>query len=1118
MPELKNEQLLAVNHNEGNLLISASAGSGKTFVMIERLIRLILEGKTTVNEILAVTFTESAAFDMKEKLKTALIKKINQTKETSLYNELNDIPSADISTIDSFCAKLVRTYFFTAGVAPDFKVADPTDTIVYKEDAIEKTFKEYYDANDKEFLLLVNRHSYKRKDAPFKNLILNIHNYCSSEADPRELLNKSVENYSEENFEKILNDYKEHLDKQLFLITERLISCYKFFSNLQLKKSAQFCEELLQDVFKLKDAKDIYAVKQFLGYSKRLSFESKLTDEKLLVKQIAVQCRKEFTDICERFNSSLESKEQDKLALKGLKQHASKLREIVLKFEENFAEIKREENVLDFADLEHFALKILQDETVRETVKNKYKYIFIDEYQDVNGVQEQIFTSIANDNLFMVGDEKQSIYGFRGCRPEFFHEKFTKMSKVEGQTINLNYNFRCSDNVIDCVNEVFSYSMTEKLYGLDYKNSARLLAGGIYDKNYKGRAKLHLLVPEKEVKLPEEPRVYDILQEIEEKYEKLSPISVLVKELINEELTKTYYDAKEQKEKPISYKDIAILTRGKKETFVKNLVKGLVKQGIPVATSVEENICSYPEIQNIICVLQLIDCFYQDIPLVATLKSAIGNFTDEELAKISLYYSENAKKRDNFYSAYFYYIENCNNLLSEKLKSFNEKINKLRFVADFISARDLLEKIVYENNIFAYLYAERNGEEKVARLTSFIDATINGEKRLTLKEFLTKIEKNGVLVTASSSRDAVNVMTIHSSKGLEFPVVIVVGLEKNTKTSEEREEVLLSRKYGFAVNTYYEENRTIKENFLRGLIREEMKQARLKEELRLFYVALTRAVYSLHMTITGNDTRNGEFYFANKFLDYIPATLQVNQVNEEDLIFSSLQNQTRKVLVGKGDDKIIKALNENFNYLYPYLEETTLPLKSSVTSVTKENNAIKEETYKVNELFKEENSSAQQGIVAHKIMEYYNFDGTPIEKIASSLVEQNILTSEEVNLVDLTLLQKAVLNPELLALKGKELYKEKSFVIGIPASQILSVNSTEEVLLQGVIDLMAIDESKNEVYIVDYKYSSLSKEVLKEKYQKQVKLYEYASNKILNKKVVKTCLVSLKTGEVIVID
>lgn len=1117
MPELKDKQLQVVNHNDGNLLVSASAGSGKTFVMIERLIRLILEGKTTINEVLAVTFTESAALDMKEKLKKALIEEINHTKATILYNELNDIASADISTIDSFCAKLVRTYFFIVGVAPDFKIADPADVSVYIDKAIDSTFKEYYDSEDKEFLLLVARHSKKRKDKDFKNLILNLHNFCSSEANPEELLNKGVENCSEENFENLLDLYKDNLDRQLLLITERLVNAYKCFSTLGLNKSKTFCEELMQDVFKLKDAQDIYAVKQFEGYKKDLSFDSKLKDEPKRQKEIVAKCRDEFVDICKRFNLCLTSKKQDLENIKELGAHARKIKEIVIRFGNKFAELKREENLLDFADLEHFALKILQDDKVRETVKNKYKYIFIDEYQDTNGVQEQIFTSIANNNLFMVGDEKQSIYGFRGCRPEFFHEKYNKMSKVDGQTINLNYNFRSSENVINCVNQVFNFSMTEKLYGLDYLKSAQLLAGGIYDSNHKGRAQLHLLVPLKEEKIATTPRVYDILQELQEKTERPKPIAVLVKELINLETTKTYYDIKENKEKPITYKDIAILTRGKKEVFVQNLVKGLIKQGIPVSTSVEEDICSYPEIQNVICILQLIDCFYQDIPLVATMKSAIGKFTDEELAKISKFYGENNKARGNFYNAYFYYLENATDELANKLKDFNQRINELRFIADFVSARYVLEKIVYEYNMLAYLYAEKNGEDKVNRLTAFIDASLNGEKRLSVKEFLTTIEKNGVNVKASGSRDAINLMTIHSSKGLEFPVVIVVGLEKNSNKRDESEEILHSRKYGFAVKTYNEENKTISENIVRGIIKEELKDARLKEELRLFYVALTRAAYSLHMVITGKDTRSENFYYANKFLDYIPASIPINQINEEELIFSGLQNQTRKVLVGKGDEKTIERLNENFNYVYPFTEETTLPLKQSVTTIVKQQ-GIEEETYKVNQLFTEENSSAKQGIVAHKILEHYNFDGTPITERCLQLVKENILTNEEVALVDLNLLQKAVETNELKSLFGKTLYREKSFVMSIPANEILNVNSTEEVLLQGVLDLLAIDEEKDEAYIIDYKYSALPKDVLKEKYQKQLQLYRYATNKILNKKVVKTCIVALKTGEVVVID
>ncbi len=1124
MPELKKEQLEVVNFDKGNILVSASAGSGKTFVMIERVIRLITEKKADVKELLAVTFTESAASDMKEKLKDALVKKAKETKSKDLIKQLEEVSTADISTLHSFCGRLIRQYFFTAGVSPDFKIIDEGQANKLKNESINQTFKEFYDICYKEktekepsdlervsdwFLDLVDIYSTNRTDSELKNQVLSVYEYVYTDARPENALKLHESVYSKDGIEQIRKEYKSILDKHLSIAIDHLKKILVAFTDANYFKSVQFITGLIDDYSQMLSC-DLYQIKELSKNKRKLSFDQKLPDEFREKKETVSKIKKFLEKILTRYDLVLTDRESDDKDALDLYLHTERICRLVRRFAKIYAEKKREENLLDFSDLEHFALKVLDDESIRETVRAKYKYVFIDEYQDVNGVQEEIIGKIANDNLFMVGDLKQSIYGFRGCRPDFFKQKFDKMQKENQKTVLLNHNFRSADAVIKMVNDIFSYSYNKDYSDLSYMETSTLQSGGLYGDNI-GRAKLHLLEKdERQEKEVEKPRIYDILDSACQEEEEVSSLASLLTDIIQKECQNTYYDIKSKKIVPVTYGDIALLSRRGAGDYVAKVVNGLAKHKIPVGSLVNDNVCTYPEVIMMIETLKLIDNFYQDVPLASVLKSPIGKITDEELADIAIFYRDSGNY-GGFKEAFSYYVENANTPLKDKLCEFINYFDGVRYLADFLGAFEIMNKLIEDNDIYPFLLAQVDGEKKQNRLSRFVSASVLDGKNLTVSEFLERIElsPDSFNLLEYTEENSVKVMTIHSSKGLEFPVTIVFGLEKLPNTRDDRLEIMLDRDYGLGVKLYDKESKTSRETLLRGLLRERNAISRMNEELRLFYVATTRAKYSLHLVASvDKDEREDDFIWAKKFIEYIPKSVDGEKGSKEEFDFINTKVEPRVVLIGKHNQDTFERMVENYSRVYEFNEDTLLPLKSSVTATLKSN----PEEPPVKVIFTEGNTDANRGIIAHKILELYDFDGGKDLLVhTSDLLEKGILTKEEIDSVDIDRIALGVSNI-IDKIKGRKTYPEKSFIVNVPANMIFDVNTNEKVLVQGIIDLLVVD-GKGNAGIVDYKYSSLSPNALLERYKKQLDLYAYAVEKVLGLKVNSKTLLNIYSGQ-----
>ncbi len=1143
MSDYKGNQKAVVEHEKGNILVSASAGSGKTYTMISRAIRLIKEGKTTVSNILALTFTESAALEMKEKLKKALFELVE--KDDAFIDQISDLDCADISTLHSFCGRIVRSYFFVSGVSPDFRILDADEATLYQKTAIDNLFKKLYDLKEPYFLELLSHFRQNRKDDNLKELVIKLYESARVEPNADEILGKFETLYTKDGLDQTVLKVKEYYDDRANAILDELQWALDVFRNSGRTTAIEVTSRLIEDILDTLN-NDYYSLEKYKGYSLFFMpspFGSKLTEEEALARETVKGAKDKFISLIERFTKDITDRETMVSRLGDLSKLSKDLSTLTKAFFSEYESVKQDENALDFSDLEHYAIKTLKDESVREEIKNKYDYVFVDEYQDTNSVQELIVSLIGNDNLFMVGDDKQSIYGFRGCRPEIFLDKEKNYSSGGGGTaLRLNHNFRSAKNILDAVNQIFAFSMTKEHYGYSYLKNAMLISGGIYPEEATGRAEFHLLdtsLSVKEKKEKENVKIYDLKEEYKklisnEDEDDVNSVALLVSDIIEKEYKNTFYDIKEKKFRSVCPSDVVILSRSVDTKYIQKLVSTLYRLGVPVSSKVSVNALDFQETKVLVKFLELLENQKLDLPLITVMKSVIGDFTENELYDmVSLYANslEKGKKRDAcFYDAYVYALNNAQGEMKDKLNAFEKYIRECRVLKDFIGAKGILDKVVEDSNMFSAILTQKDGKTVAQMVEFFISKALNGDKVLSVAEFLDKVNRadKSFKVETSVGEQAVRIMTIHASKGLEFPVVITIGLEKKSNTTDEEKEILFSKENGFITKFYNASTMLKEETPFRLLTKETLRENRLKEELRLFYVALTRASYSLHMIAKcKGDPRKDVFSGGERYVDYIPSAFPVSIRKEAEFEFNATRHEARKVLVGKVNNEDKDRIREYLEFTYKYLESINVPLKTSVTSAA----LIKDKSLVDETDVKEESaiitvgtendsgeivsnlSSAEKGTIAHRILEHYDFALGDIKTQVENMIKSGVLTKKEADSVSVDRLERAISTHIFSVVNGKTLYREVPFFANFSAKDALCVNAPENVLIQGIIDLLAVDGK--DAIIIDYKYSRLDKDKLKEKYQKQLCLYEKAVSSVLGLSVIKKYLFNIYSGEVV---
>lgn len=1121
------DQRKAVIAEGRNVLVSASAGSGKTFVMIERVIRLIVEGKAEVGEILAVTYTTAAAEEMKQKLVKAIIAEINAGRDAARFRKaLSEVPTASISTFHSFCANLIRTYFYALDVDPSVSVADENQAGELKNKALDSLFESLYETRDEDFLYLVRIMGRSRGDDSLKETVKKLYEFASSEKSAEEFLTKAAENITEKSFYKSENElygiFAAYI-KELIRIGENLTS---LAANYGYAVYVEYVGELLVKLKTCLNAKDFRSLIKAAGLSVPKAPRTTSKDDEDLaaykgkLEYFKKKCKDVYDDIREA--SPNDDEEKDLSEYLSTARATKALCRLTIDFGKEYARLKADAAALDFADLEHFAYRLLSENPdVLSAVKQKYKYVFADEYQDVNGIQEAILSLISSDNAFMVGDVKQSIYAFRGCNPDIIAAKFERYERGEGETVSLDANFRSTDAVLAAVNKTFSPIMTKDFGGTDYKNNP-MTGSGKYPQGY-GETIL-IEIPEAEKEKTIKGGVYDIVDDVNAPAPKAAfAEGAVVANIVRKEAGGKVYDLKAKREREVTPKDFAVLTRNS-SGFPTEIVRHLKRNDIPVSSSAKNPVGDYPEIKLLKDLLKIIVRFADDAPLFACLKSAIGGVSEAEAAEIkraayAAITSDTgdkpaATKKPTFADCYRWYLlsgedENIRN----KLKNFDGYISKIRLLSGFENAGEILSRVLSETGLDLEILSQRNGEIRLSRVERFIAEAGSGENGLSVSKFLTRAESDDgdVSVGSSDGDDSVAVTSMHASKGLEYPIVILAGLGKRFNLDDTKKEILTDRYEGIALKFYDEESKRTKITLPRAAFKERARLNAIKEEMRVFYVAMTRAECKLYLVTSEPVEENDDFtsiLFANKFSDFIKTKYFDKKITADDTEIGDGED-VREVYISKDRPALTDLIRKNLSFIYPYEEDVNLPVKRAVTSLAEDATTDDDEMTEIR--LPVDKTTRERGIAYHAFLQhadsFYEDAGVLLEKIKTG----KKLTDEQLALLSEEKLRKILRAPLFEEIRGYKFYKEQPFIAQMAANEISNTNATGDVLVQGIIDLLAVKGDK--AIIVDYKYSKKSISHLKETYAYQLALYKKAVEKTLKLKVEKTILFNLNTVE-----
>ena len=1028
MAEVKwtNEQLQAIQEKDSNILVAAAAGSGKTAVLVERIIHKIIDEQMDIDKILVVTFTNAAASEMRERILEAIYKKLEENPENvHLQRQIILLNKASICTIHSFSLDVIHNHFYEIDLPSNFKIVDTAEIDLLKQEVLDDLFEQKYTENDKDFIELLENYTNYRGDEALQELVLKIYKFIQSSPFPLKWLQEKLELLKIED-----KDISQTIWGKLIIqaveddIQESIMQLETVKSKMALyPEMTKFYQKICEDLIILKDLQNYNSWDEL--YIKLLNFnfskwpvDKKVTNDlKEDSKEIRDKVKKHIKEKTAKLLSC--SQEQAVKDLKIITPILEKLANLVTEFTKNFAEKKKEKNCIDFNDIEHFALKILLDENnnpteVAKKYKEKFEEIAIDEYQDSNLVQEAILTSISKgNNIFMVGDVKQSIYKFRQARPELFLQKYDEYKNKEEKTqednlkIQLFRNFRSRQNILNITNLVFESIMSKELGDINYNENEYLNYGANYPepeeiKNYAGIAELDII----DLKEDESITAFEG-EEDEEEQEKVEDDVLEAKFVANkiQELLNSDYMVFDKKQgyRKIRPKDIVILLRAT-SNLSPIYEKELSDLELPVFSDTSGTYLDTVEIQTILSVLKIIDNPLQDIPLVVVLRSSICNFTDNDLITIRL-----TDRNCNFYEALIKTRIICDGDLKDKIESFLEKLEKWKSISQYMPLDEFIWQIYLDTGYYQYVGLLPNGAMRQANLKTLFEKAKQYEKAsfkglFNFIQFIDKLKKqNGDLASAKligENEDVIRIMSIHKSKGLEFPVVFLCNSHKKFNMQDLNDNILLHQDIGFGP-TIMDATKKIKySSIAKDAIKLKMKQETLSEEQRILYVALTRAKEKLYITGRSKDftkyvqdkNKVLEMYEsenikldaklmkkANSYLDWIMYVYLFNQgrtitlkgesyklsdiitlnvSNKKDLLKAlakeevveqiDLKEKIEQILKNKSDEenkKSEQALEELLEWKYDYIVDTTLPTKSSVTK-------IKQEKIKLEEILK----------------------------------------------------------------------------------------------------------------------------------------------------------------------
>ena len=886
-----------------NLLVSDAAGSGKTAVLTERIVKMVSDGEhpVDIDRLLVVTFTNAAAAEMRERVSRALNDRLAADPENEhLQRQTTLLHNARITTIDSFCLFVLRNQFHTIGLDPGFRIAEEGEGRLLRQEALEETLEACYAGEEPGFLHCMEYFSQGSRDSAVEEIVLKLYDFAMSTPFPEKWLEERKQDYRIDSivFEDIpwvaqmLRQTRLLLTGCVTKLTEALRLCEEpdgpYMYGELLEREREMAERLLRLCDRAGGGEGAYDALYTAFAALRFDrLPSKKDDtvspvKRELAKSLRTQVKEQLGDLQKKY--FFKAKEQILEQMEVCGAAVDGLVDLTLAFKAAFDAKKRDKNILDFNDIEHFALTILVNEENGRCVPTEtaleyrsYFYeILIDEYQDSNLVQEYILSCISGEdegryNRFMVGDVKQSIYKFRLARPELFLEKYEAYAgQEEAERIDLHQNFRSRKEVLDSTNMVFEQIMGRDVGGIVYDDLAALHAGAVYPEqpNHPNLTELLLY------------RTGDKPEDISVKEQEAHGVAVKIKELMREfQVT----DRESGGFRRLAYRDIVILLRttsGWDEVFK----RVLEEEGIPVHMTSRTGYFAASEVQELLHFLRILDNPLQDIPLYGVLHSYLGGFDEEEIAMIKAAYP----KKKYLYDAVKMYVladtekepdQNMSGIetqteepsqteagkedgLREKIQAFLDRMNRYRKLSAYLSVQELLQVILRETDYLNYVAVRPEGNKRRANVEMLLVKAADYEKTcyfglnhfLRYMEQLEKYEVDyGEAGLQDENADVVRIMSIHKSKGLEFPVCFVSGLAKGFQTRDVNGHLVLDIDTGIGVDYVNPEMRVRGRDLRRNVIAEKLRADNLAEEMRILYVAMTRAKEKLILTGTVKD-------------------------------------------------------------------------------------------------------------------------------------------------------------------------------------------------------------------------------------------------------------------------
>lgn len=1157
MPDWTPSQSAAIEASGCNVLVSAAAGSGKTTVLVERVIRRITDPTNPINidKYLIVTFTNAAASDMKAKI----AKKLNEIvaknpNDTNALRQLSLLPNAKISTIDSFCINLVRENFFKLDIDQDFKILDDSERRIIEQNSIEEILEEYYVENSLEFNNLLNTFSTGEGDYKLVEAIKGISDYVTAQDFPNDWLDEACTFYDPSvSFEKsmVAEYYFSQIIEQATNSLNMIKNCKKVLTVDDVMYDKLFDmlsqdEDVFNNIIEFAEEKKWDELKDF-ALNVKFATKPRKSKEPSFAEPFIAKSRNIYKDknskaIKEYLSFSSYEYEEDCNELYPV---VKLLTKIVKEFNSKSMEYKKEANAYTFSDLEHFAIDLLffkndkgeiERTQLAKELQNEFVEILVDEYQDTNSAQDKLFEMLSNGkNRFMVGDVKQSIYRFRLAMPFIFTDKknsylpYSKDSNYHSQKIILSNNFRSRKGVCDYTNFIFSNVMSTAVGDLEYNDEEKLNFSAKYEDTD---------VPSAQLCIVETPEDEDV-----DEYEAHQVAKYILKKIESKEKIKDGDNYRN-----IGFGDFAILLRSAKARMpIFNQV--FAQYGIPTVSENRTNLFSNSEIIILLNLIRIVDNPTLDIPMLATLMSLFYGYSADQIASAKI-----GNSHSSLYSAI------CKTAGFEKVV---DDISRYRTYAASMSVENFIRTVLSETSYLSIISSMGNQEQRKLNIMKLVDIAkkFDSGENVGLTSFVRYVDSiisNGYDIGSATvnhnGENAVSIMTVHHSKGLEFPVVVYAGTSHKYNTQDLKQIYQLNPHNGIGIKAYNKEKLYRYNSVQYSVISDLNKYASMSENLRVLYVAITRAKEQFVSFYSTKSIEKSVSSVAKRIIDSKIVKSEVKSIaSDGDMILTcALLHKDANCLRGYLSDEISSNFDYDFNLKIEFCNEEKIEINAdSETECTYNEEKLRQITEKLsfnnerlevcNYLSKRTASSldnseqnfdyltssvpaflnknhmtpAQKGTAMHAFMEHcdYNNSKTNLSAEIDRLVKNSHLTIEQAESLDKSKIHK-LFDSEFAnrLFNSDKLYREIKVSSYLPVNELEDTEFEDLVLVQGIAD--CVFEENGELVLVDYKTDKVNDESeLLERYKNQLSFYKYAISKTLNKPVKETILYSFSLNK-----